>query len=271
MRNFEQYYYSALELLSDSGTPLRFNQIKLTGLDESFTKSVYDEMIENSYCEFNDNAITITEQGKQYLIDNDINPDKKPLHELILEYLKKSDLYGRKIDVAAPFLHDGATYQQRLDLVYALRFLRDDTGYINLEGNESGLCSTQAGRYTDRHHTGLKASLTEKGRDYINPKPPVVPIGQQFNLGNVTGSMFGNTVNQSALELNNLESHEPATSPTNTPKKISQYTLEEIASAISKWVIKNIWTIIIALIVAYLIFHFGWNGNETTKVNPKSH
>lgn len=101
--------------------------------------------------------------------------------------------------------------------------------------------------------------ITDKGRVFIfnggyeqkeidslkEAKQPQIHVGH-----NISGS----TVNQSDLRLT-----DPIIAPNKNTKNITQNLPSDNISQILKWVLNNIWTIIIGLIIGFLTYFFGWN------------
>ncbi len=247
--HFDRYFYPFLQIIDASQYPLRLNQVTLTGIDESFIKSIYDEMLSEGYCEIGNEIISITEKGKQFLIDNNPNPENKELHMRILEYLNNNFVYGKKLEFVTPILHETATPEQRLEMVLVIRQLKQD-GYIDFDGRENVLCDKQAGVLTRTTQTGLKATITDKGREYLNPKPPISlhPVRNTTNnIHNSAGIIIGdgNEVYQPDLSQDN-SLNSPKTTINNPEKSQSRSPIEK-----AYWVIY----ILIGLTVLYTFLH----------------
>ncbi len=249
--HFDRYYYPALELINKNKSPLRLNQIALTGLDSSYLKSIYDELLSEGYCEINDNHefISLTEKGSQYLIDNNPNPENKELHIRILEYLRDNYVYAMKLDIVTPFLHEVSTYDDRYNLVKVVRQLKEDE-YINCVGDENVLCGRSSGRYTALNPNILKASITDKGRYFLDPKPvakPHVTHNTTNNIHNSVGTVIGdrNEVYQPSLSQENS---------LNSPKTTINNAIDKRKTSLIE-ILSWIGGIIGGLYIIYLVAH----------------
>jgi predicted transcriptional regulator len=205
--HFDRYYYPALELINKNKYPLRLNQIALTDLDSSYLKSIYDELISEGYCEINDSFefISLTAKGNQYLIDNNPNPENKELYIRILEFLNDNAVYGQKLEFVSHILHEVATHEERLKMVKVIRQLKKD-GYIDyLDDSENTLCGRSGGRYTPVTQTGIRASITDKGREFLKPKIPVPT--HHIHMENVTNPILNSTIQDSLLSIKTTDSN----------------------------------------------------------------
>lgn len=240
--HFEKYYYPALKFIKSTIYPLKLQQITLTGLDASFIKSIYDEMAQNDYCVILDEIISLTDKGKQYLIDNNPNPDNKLLHIRVLEYLNANEVYGKKLEFVSNLLHELANYEERYELVLVIRQLKKDD-YIDYDGNENVLCGKNAGRHTPVYHTGIKACITNKGKEYLNPKTPVAPQtihNTTHNINHSPGAIVGDN-NQSSIIADTITT-KPTTINVNDKKS---NTVKKVLIGITILVIGTILALIV--------------------------
>lgn len=226
---------------------------ELIGLSKDDSQEFIDEvnyLSDKGFLKESGNCYILSAKSIDFLADM----DKKGLEIRILEHLKEQNAKAHKIDIAAPFLLNDDSYENRLNVCKSIEYLEKEK-FIDLQGNPYSLCSKMAGEYGSKYITGIKATITKLGEIEINPpieSPSVIhaPVSHNYNFEKSQTPIVNSTVQDSFLNLaNNLDVH---TNNNTNPNKPTNRSWIEVLYWIAGIIVGGL------LLYEFIIKHLKW-------------
>ena len=169
--------------------------------------------------------------------------DEEDLGIEILKYLDLKKAFYSKIEIATPFILNDDSRNKRTKVANALDALAK-YNLIELDGYAHSITTTNGGVMSSKYITGVKAVITPLGRKEIKPTSESTQT-HQVHIHNVNNAIINSTLNQSNLDFKDSFINVPINIANTTHEKSSQYSMLENASKMLRWLLNNIWTIIL--------------------------
>jgi hypothetical protein len=229
------------------------------GIDTSLASAIRQELIDRGLLTCHIQGCWINDRGLAYLAKHELS-NQQPKHELILEFLKPHGI-GQFV-IINPILsqlfklndtHDYSESFQVTQQVKELLSSMESNNLIQLDPtklNHLGSGNTSVGfKWLDT--TTIKASIKSEGLDLLRKEQPKSSGDTFIN----TGTLIHSSPITNSPVSTYLDQSRPIKIKTQAESKKSQ---NGFWLKVLKWVGNHIIQILIALLVAYLVFHFGW-------------
>lgn len=256
---FEKYCISVLKYIQEHGTATTRTILPKLDIPEKYADAIDSKIYSSGWADLSDCGLHLLPAGSAFLAELELNNKKQP-HQLILEYLEPHGI-GRYV-ILNPILSQMFSLNNKHDISEAQQVSRQIKDLLNgLESNN--LIQLGPNKF---NHLGwgnttdgfkwldtaiIKASIKTPGLDLLRKEQTKSTGDTIINTGTLIHS---SPINHSSVSTYLDQSH-PIEIQTQAVKNKSQSSFWVKAF---KWIGNHIVQILIALLVAYLVFRFGW-------------
>lgn len=229
-------------------------------IPEKYADAIDSKIYSNGWADLSDSGLHLLPLGNVFLAEIELKTKKQP-HLLILEFLEPHGI-GKYVPINSILL-ELFSLNNKFDISEAQQVSRQIKDLLNgMESNDliqldpnkfnhlgSGN-TTEGFKWLDS--SIIKASIKTSGLDLLTKEEPNSKGETIINSGTLIHS---SSISNSTV-LTNLDQsrHIDLQTQAFTDKSQKSFWLKTL-----KWLGNHIVQILIALIVAYMVFHFGWN------------